>query len=44
MKKMWRSYVLMLKWQALSSRTLLPLNLVVQLMIAAGFIDDARNS
>jgi ABC-2 type transport system permease protein len=38
MKKMWRSYVLMLKWQALSSRTLLPLNLVVQLMIAAGFI------
>jgi ABC-2 type transport system permease protein len=38
MKKMWRSYLLMLKWQALSSRTLLPLNLVVQLMIAAGFI------
>jgi ABC-2 type transport system permease protein len=38
MKKMWHSYVLMLKWQALSSRTLLPLNLVVQLMIAAGFI------
>jgi ABC-2 type transport system permease protein len=37
-KKMWRSYLLMLKWQALSSRTLLPLNLVVQLMIAAGFI------
>jgi ABC-2 type transport system permease protein len=38
MKKIWRSYLLMLKWQALSSRTLLPLNLVVQLMIAAGFI------
>jgi ABC-2 type transport system permease protein len=37
-KSMWRSYLLMLKWQALSSRTLLPLNLVVQLMIAAGFI------
>jgi ABC-2 type transport system permease protein len=28
----------MLKWQALSSRAILPLNLVVQLMIAAGFI------
>jgi ABC-2 type transport system permease protein len=30
--------LLMLKWQALSSRAILPLNLVVQLMIAAGFI------
>jgi ABC-2 type transport system permease protein len=28
----------MLKWQALSSRTVLPLTLIVQLMIAAGFI------
>jgi ABC-2 type transport system permease protein len=38
MSALWRSYVLMLKWQALSSRTFLPLNLVVQVMIAAGFI------
>jgi ABC-2 type transport system permease protein len=38
MRKIWRSYLLMLKWQALSSRMILPLNLVVQLMIAAGFI------
>jgi ABC-2 type transport system permease protein len=38
MKRVWRSYLLMLKWQALSSRVILPLNLVVQLMIAAGFI------
>jgi ABC-2 type transport system permease protein len=38
MKRIWRSYLLMLKWQALSSRTFLPLSLVVQLMIAAGFI------
>jgi ABC-2 type transport system permease protein len=37
-KRVWRSYLLMLKWQALSSRAILPLNLVVQLMIAAGFI------
>jgi ABC-2 type transport system permease protein len=38
MKGAARSYLLMLKWQALSSRSFLPLNLVVQLMIAAGFI------
>jgi ABC-2 type transport system permease protein len=38
MKRIWRTYLLMLKWQALSSRTMLPLSLVVQLMIAAGFI------
>ncbi len=38
MRKILRSYLLMLKWQALSSRMILPLNLVVQLMIAAGFI------
>jgi ABC-2 type transport system permease protein len=37
-KRLWRSYALMLKWQALSSRTILPLTLIVQLMIAAGFI------
>jgi ABC-2 type transport system permease protein len=38
MKRLLRSYGLMLKWQALSSKPILPLNLVVQLMIAAGFI------
>ncbi len=38
MKRIWRSYLLMLKWQALSSRTVLPLSLVVQIMIAVGFI------
>lgn len=38
MNRMMRSYALMLKWQALSNKPLLPLNLVVQLMIAAGFI------
>jgi ABC-2 type transport system permease protein len=37
-KRLLRSYGLMLKWQALSNRPLLPLNLVVQLMIAAAFI------
>jgi len=38
MTRMLRSYALMLKWQALSSQTVLPLTLIVQLMIAAGFI------
>jgi len=38
MQSVMRSYVLMLKWQALSNKTTLPLNLVVQIMIAAGFI------
>jgi ABC-2 type transport system permease protein len=33
-----RSYGLMLKWQALSNKPILPLNLIVQLMIATGFI------
>ncbi|HSW59071.1 MAG TPA: ABC transporter permease [Dehalococcoidales bacterium] len=33
-----RSYGLMLKWQALSNKTILPFNLIVQLMIATGFI------
>ncbi|MBN1320585.1 MAG: ABC transporter permease [Thermoleophilia bacterium] len=38
MTRVWRSYTLMLKWQALTSKTVLPLTLIVQLMIAAGFI------
>lgn len=38
MTRLLRSYALMLKWQALSSTTVLPLTLIVQLMIAAGFI------
>src|SRR5512136_2057933 len=38
MARLLRSYGLMLKWQALSNRATLPLNLVVQLMIAVGFI------
>ena len=38
MTRLWRSYALMLKWQALSSRAILPLSLVVQIMIAVGFI------
>ena len=38
MAKWLRSYGLILKWQALSNKPLLPLNLVVQLMIAVGFI------
>ncbi len=33
-----RKYGLMLKWQALSSKTILPISLVVQLMIAVGFV------
>lgn len=33
-----RSYVLMLRWQALSQRTILPLSLVVQIMVAVGFV------
>jgi ABC-2 type transport system permease protein len=31
-------YQLMVKWQALSSKTILPIGLVVQLMIAVGFV------
>ena len=38
MKRLLRSYGLMLKWQALSNKPILPLNLIVQLMIAVGFI------
>lgn len=33
-----RNYVLMLKWQALSQKPFLPLNAVVQIMVAVGFI------
>jgi ABC-2 type transport system permease protein len=33
-----RKYGLMLKWQALSSKTYLPLSLVVQMMVAVGFV------
>ncbi len=38
MAQVLRSYGLMLKWQALSNKPILPLNLIVQLMIAVGFI------
>ena len=38
MKALYRSYILMLKWQALSNKPILPLNLTVQLMSAVGFI------
>lgn len=33
-----RSYALMLKWQALSNKPLLPLEVAVQVMIAVGFV------
>ena len=33
-----RKYGLMLKWQALSSKTILPIGLVVELMVAVGFV------
>jgi ABC-2 type transport system permease protein len=38
MARLLRSYGLMFKWQALSNKPLLPINLIVQLMIAVGFI------
>jgi ABC-2 type transport system permease protein len=38
MTKLLRNYGLMLKWQALSSKTILPLSFVVQLMIGVGFV------
>ncbi len=38
MTQLLRSYGLMLKWQALSNQAVLPINLIVQLMIAVGFI------
>jgi ABC-2 type transport system permease protein len=38
MSKIIRQYGLMLKWQALSQKPLLPLNMAVQVMIAVGFV------
>jgi ABC-2 type transport system permease protein len=38
MTRLLRSYGLMLKWQALSNQVVLPVNLIVQIMIAIGFI------
>jgi ABC-2 type transport system permease protein len=38
MARLLRSYGLMLKWQGLSNKPFLALNLIVQLMIAVGFI------
>jgi len=38
MTRLLRSYGLMLKWQALRDKTILPLYLVAELMIAVGFI------
>lgn len=38
MTQLLRSYGLMLKWQALSNQAVLPINLIVQMMIAVGFI------
>lgn len=38
MTRVLRSYVLLLKWQALSQKPLLPLNMAVQIMIAIGFV------
>ncbi len=38
MARLLNSYGLMLKWQALSNKPILPLNFVVQLMIAGGFV------
>ncbi len=38
MRRLVRDYGLMLKWQALSNKPILPLNLIVQMMIAVGFI------
>ena len=38
MTRLLRNYRLMLKWQALSSKTILPISLVVQLMVAFGFV------
>ena len=38
MTRLLRDYGLMLKWQALSSKTILPISLVVQLMVAFGFV------
>jgi ABC-2 type transport system permease protein len=38
MRTVIRQYGLMLKWQALSQKPLLPLNMAVQIMIAIGFV------
>jgi ABC-2 type transport system permease protein len=38
MTELLNKYGLMLKWQALSSKTILPICLVVQLMVAVGFV------
>ena len=38
MHKYIQSYSLMLKWQALSNKPLLPLEVIVQVMIAVGFV------
>lgn len=38
MPRVIRQYGLMLKWQALSQKPLLPLNMAVQIMIAIGFV------
>jgi ABC-2 type transport system permease protein len=38
MTRLLRDYGLMLKWQALSSKTILPISLAVQLMVAFGFV------
>ena len=38
MTRLLRDYRLMLKWQALSSKTILPISLAVQLMISFGFV------
>ncbi|HJX36789.1 MAG TPA: hypothetical protein VJ280_07535, partial [Dehalococcoidales bacterium] len=38
MTRLLRDYGLMLKWQALSSKTILPISLVVQLMVSFGFV------
>lgn len=38
MRRVIRQYGLMLKWQALSQKPLLPLNMAVQIMIAIGFV------
>jgi ABC-2 type transport system permease protein len=38
MPKIIRQYGLMLKWQALSQKPILPLNMAVQVMIAVGFV------
>ena len=38
MSRILRSYLLLLKWQALSQKPMLPLNMAVQIMIAVGFV------